>query len=178
MLQTGGALGILIKSEFAKKVILRRASKFVGTYMADSFVVNNNWSLMHCSHRISPQNILLLTMQTTLLKSVTTEKGFLGIWPSPSKQHASMNPDLILQTVVVFGPRPSRYCICAREQEGGREVGRSETKYQFICSCKNTTYPFPFFIISCVMISIISCNRLAICVFLFTGSFSSYSFCK
>jgi hypothetical protein len=42
MLRTGGALGILIKSEFAKKVILRRASKFVGTYMADSFVVNNN----------------------------------------------------------------------------------------------------------------------------------------
>jgi hypothetical protein len=31
MLRTCGALGIFINSEFEKKVILRRASKFVGT---------------------------------------------------------------------------------------------------------------------------------------------------
>uniref|UniRef100_A0A0A9GXU1 ATGSL11 (Glucan synthase-like 11) n=1 Tax=Arundo donax TaxID=35708 RepID=A0A0A9GXU1_ARUDO len=42
MLRTCGALGIFMKSEFAKNLILRLASKFVGTYIADSFVANNN----------------------------------------------------------------------------------------------------------------------------------------
>jgi len=55
---TRGALGIFIKSEFAKKVILRRASKFVGTSIAESFIVNNkcsrtNFSLQKSSFIIS-----------------------------------------------------------------------------------------------------------------------------
>ena len=41
MSRTFGALGIFINKEFAKKVIRRRASKFVGTFMADSLTVNS-----------------------------------------------------------------------------------------------------------------------------------------
>lgn len=45
MLRTFGALGMFIKREFAKKVIRRRASKFVGTFIADSFTVRSKCSL-------------------------------------------------------------------------------------------------------------------------------------
>lgn len=41
MLRTFGALGMSINNEFAKKVILRRASKFIGTLIADSFTVKS-----------------------------------------------------------------------------------------------------------------------------------------
>lgn len=38
---TRGARGISINSEFAKKAILLRASRFVGTSIADSFTVKS-----------------------------------------------------------------------------------------------------------------------------------------
>lgn len=38
---TRGARGISIKSEFEKKAILLRASRFVGTSIADSFTVKS-----------------------------------------------------------------------------------------------------------------------------------------
>lgn len=48
MLRTLGALGMIINNEFAKKVIRRRASKFMGTLIADSFTVKSKWSLTTC----------------------------------------------------------------------------------------------------------------------------------
>lgn len=41
MLRTLGALGIVINKELAKKVMRRRASKFIGTLIADSFTVKS-----------------------------------------------------------------------------------------------------------------------------------------
>lgn len=41
ILRTFGALGMVINKEFAKKVMRRRASKFWGTFMADSLTVNS-----------------------------------------------------------------------------------------------------------------------------------------
>ena len=45
MSRTFGALGIFINKEFAKKVIRRHASKFFGTFTADSLTVKRKWSL-------------------------------------------------------------------------------------------------------------------------------------
>lgn len=42
MSRTFGAFGIFINKEFVKKVIRRRASRFIGTFMADSFSVKSN----------------------------------------------------------------------------------------------------------------------------------------
>ncbi|PIA41498.1 hypothetical protein AQUCO_02200133v1 [Aquilegia coerulea] len=41
MLRTFGALGIFINKELVKKVIRRRASRFIGTFIADSFTVKS-----------------------------------------------------------------------------------------------------------------------------------------
>lgn len=41
MLRTLGAGGIFINKELAKKVMRRRASKFIGTLIADSFTVKS-----------------------------------------------------------------------------------------------------------------------------------------
>lgn len=49
ILRTFGADGIFINKEFAKKVILRRASKFIGTFIADSLTVNSKCSLITCN---------------------------------------------------------------------------------------------------------------------------------
>lgn len=46
MSRTLGAFGIFINKEFAKNVIRRRASKFWGTFMADSLTVKSKWSLI------------------------------------------------------------------------------------------------------------------------------------
>ena len=46
ILRTFGAGGIIINKEFVKNVIRRRASKFVGTFMADSLTVKSKWSLI------------------------------------------------------------------------------------------------------------------------------------
>lgn len=45
MLRTSGARGMFINNEFAKNVMRRRASKFIGTSIADSLIVINKWSL-------------------------------------------------------------------------------------------------------------------------------------
>lgn len=41
ILRTCGARGNFMNKEFAKKVILRRASKFIGTFIADSLTVKS-----------------------------------------------------------------------------------------------------------------------------------------
>lgn len=46
ILRTFGAGGIIINKEFVKKVIRRRASKFIGTFIADSLTVKSKWSLV------------------------------------------------------------------------------------------------------------------------------------
>lgn len=46
MSRTLGASGIFINNEFAKNVIRRRASRFWGTFMADSLTVKSKWSLI------------------------------------------------------------------------------------------------------------------------------------
>lgn len=51
MLRTFGALGMIINKELAKKVMRRRASKFIGTLIADSFTVKSKWSLTTCINK-------------------------------------------------------------------------------------------------------------------------------
>lgn len=43
--RTVGAFGIFMYKEFAKNVMRRRASKFIGTFIADSLTVRSKWSL-------------------------------------------------------------------------------------------------------------------------------------
>ena len=46
MSHTGGALGMLMNKEFVKKAMRRRASRFNGISIADSFTVSNKYSLL------------------------------------------------------------------------------------------------------------------------------------
>lgn len=57
MSRTFGAFGMFMNKEFAKKVIRRRASKFQGTFMADSLVVKSKWSLLTYGRSIKQQEI-------------------------------------------------------------------------------------------------------------------------
>lgn len=51
ILRTRGARGISMNSEFVKNVILRRASRFVGTSIADSFTVRRRYSRLNYNQR-------------------------------------------------------------------------------------------------------------------------------
>jgi predicted acyltransferase len=71
MSRTFGAFGMFINKEFAKKVIRRRASKFDGTFMADSFVVKSKWSLR--TYREMLNNIKIEDVYVTNMIFVTKD---------------------------------------------------------------------------------------------------------
>lgn len=68
ILRTFGADGMVMNKEFVKKVIRRRASKFIGTFMADSLTVRSKSSLI--TYWVKTKRIRSKNGHTTLLHDI------------------------------------------------------------------------------------------------------------
>jgi hypothetical protein len=136
-----------MNSEFAKKVILRRASKFVGTSIAESFIVNNK-----CNRTNWEQNIYFSIKQ--LRNNFQTSHND-SCTPSPSKTIPLSYPCLNVWTSAFSHSHLSKYCHSFQTIKPTHFISKELINY-------NSSYPCPSFMKSRVVISIKSCRALMI----------------
>lgn len=67
ILRTLGARGMSMNKEFEKNAILLRASRFVGTSMADSFTVNRRYRRLICNCDMHQLLVLSVTKGNDLV---------------------------------------------------------------------------------------------------------------